>query len=100
MTKVTKTYEVLTRSFINNSIQEGGSLVTIEHEEDFKPGPNLKEHVPETKKAAAEPDAKPKTDDLYQPEPYKPEPYTPPKPEPARPIAPKAKPFDPADPTR
>ncbi len=38
-----KRYEVLTRSWINGAIVEGGGIVELP--DDFKPGPNLREYV-------------------------------------------------------
>jgi hypothetical protein len=41
---VTKHFRVLSKSWINNAIQEAGSIVPIEHDpETWQPGPNLKE---------------------------------------------------------
>jgi hypothetical protein len=59
---VTKHFRVLTKSWINNAIQEAGSIVAIEHDPDtWQPGPNLKEvadhkpaHTEAQKKAADE----------------------------------------------
>ena len=42
--KVLKHFQVLTKSWINNAIHEGGSIASIMvHPDTFQPGPNLKE---------------------------------------------------------